>query len=247
MNRVLFLLLISVIFSLGLRAQDVEEPKILRDRTFMGAALYGFMNGGSELYLEYDFIELRALEVQFREGEYTIEIYRMKTPEDAYGIYSVNAHRYKVCDTLTLFTADWYSSHQIQIADGPYYITVVFQKECSGFNRDALELLGYFYNSGMSNQKLQLPPLYSDEVVKPTSKLKYVRGPISIMNTYPQLNNILSNCDNLKLWILSEQGFEKRRAIMLTDSNNVLTILNEGYSGTYVKRGEKEYFEFEFL
>ena len=53
--------------------------------------LFLYMNGGAELYLEYRFTGLAVREYTAEDGiSLTIEIYNFATPEDAYGIFSVD-------------------------------------------------------------------------------------------------------------------------------------------------------------
>jgi hypothetical protein len=51
--------------------------------------LFDYINGGADLYLKYDFQELRVAEYQGEnEASIMVEVYRHKTPTDAFGIYS---------------------------------------------------------------------------------------------------------------------------------------------------------------
>ncbi len=53
--------------------------------------LFIYMNGGAELYLEYRFVGLEVREYSRKKsGTLSIEIYRFATPEDAYGIFSID-------------------------------------------------------------------------------------------------------------------------------------------------------------
>jgi hypothetical protein len=53
------------------------------------ANLYDYINGGADLYLKYDFQELKVADyVNERKSSVTIEVYRHKTPVHAFGIYS---------------------------------------------------------------------------------------------------------------------------------------------------------------
>jgi len=53
--------------------------------------LFIYMNGGAELYLEYRFVGLEVREYSHPEnGTLSIEIYRFATPEDSYGIFSID-------------------------------------------------------------------------------------------------------------------------------------------------------------
>ncbi len=56
-------------------------------REFTAEDLYGHINGGAELFLEYGFTELKVQRYQHGEAEIGLEIYVMASPEAALGIY----------------------------------------------------------------------------------------------------------------------------------------------------------------
>ena len=82
--------------------------------------LYDYINGGADLYLKYDFQELKVAEYQNdRKAFVAIEVYRHKTPVHAFGIYSqerlsdanyleVGAQGYSEKGVLNFLTADCY-------------------------------------------------------------------------------------------------------------------------------------------
>lgn len=87
---------------------------------FSQANLYDYINGGADLYLKYDFQELKVAEYQNdRKASVTIEVYRHKTPVHAFGIYSqerlsnanyleVGAQGYSEKGVLNFLVADCY-------------------------------------------------------------------------------------------------------------------------------------------
>ena len=87
---------------------------------FSPANLYDYINGGADLYLKYDFQELKVAEYQNdRKVSVTIEVYRHKTPVHAFGIYSqerlgnanyleIGAQGYSEKGVLNFLTADCY-------------------------------------------------------------------------------------------------------------------------------------------
>ncbi len=84
------------------------------------ANLYDYINGGADLYLKYDFQELKVADyVNDRKASVTIEVYRHKTPVHAFGIYSqerlgnandleVGAQGYSEKGVLNFLAADCY-------------------------------------------------------------------------------------------------------------------------------------------
>lgn len=58
-------------------------------QTYKPDTLFEYIDGGADLYLAYDFQELRMAEYSNeKKASVVIEIYHHKTPIDAFGIYS---------------------------------------------------------------------------------------------------------------------------------------------------------------
>ena len=58
-------------------------------QTFTSKTLYEYINGAADLYLMYDFQELKVAEYQNgKKVSVTVDVYRHKTPIHAFGIYS---------------------------------------------------------------------------------------------------------------------------------------------------------------
>jgi len=58
-------------------------------QTFKPETLFEYINGGADLYLTYDFQELKVAEYSTeKRASVTVEVYRHKTPTLAFGIYS---------------------------------------------------------------------------------------------------------------------------------------------------------------
>jgi hypothetical protein len=55
--------------------------------TFSRADLYGYIDGGAELFLEFGFEELQVQKYSTPDGEVALDLYRMATPEGALGIF----------------------------------------------------------------------------------------------------------------------------------------------------------------
>jgi len=89
-------------------------------QTFSRTNLYDYIDGGADLYLKYDFQELKVAEYRNNQkASVTIEVYRHKTPVHAFGIYSqerldnasyieVGAQGYSEKGVLNFLTADCY-------------------------------------------------------------------------------------------------------------------------------------------
>jgi hypothetical protein len=59
-----------------------------RSQVYKGIKLFDYMNGGAELYYEYNFEQACVQRYKTAHGEVTVEIYQMDLPANAYGIYT---------------------------------------------------------------------------------------------------------------------------------------------------------------
>src|SRR5512143_1516884 len=57
---------------------------------YAGGSLYTYMDGGADLYLEYGFSGLSVRRYARGKDRYLVELYEMKAPEAAFGVYSYN-------------------------------------------------------------------------------------------------------------------------------------------------------------
>ncbi|MGE5344063.1 MAG: DUF6599 family protein [Candidatus Omnitrophota bacterium] len=91
-------------------------------KTFPGNGLYGHIDGGAELFLEYGFQLLRVQ--QYRNGteEISVEVYRMNNPEAALGIYLIKSGPEKPVPGVT--SRNTGDPYQIAILKGDCFVTV---------------------------------------------------------------------------------------------------------------------------
>jgi len=100
------------------------QVEIISEQTYDAGALYGYMNGGSELYKEYGFKKLVVQEVACANEELKFECYEMNSPQSAFGIYTVNVFK---CTTNKLLniTEVCESDYQLQAVVGPCYLSII--------------------------------------------------------------------------------------------------------------------------
>ena len=91
-------------------------------RIFPGAELYGHIDGGAELFLEFGFDVLTLQRYRHGEDEFVLEIYRMADPEAALGIYLMKCGR----ETPDAGFPDRHTVGRYQLAfvKGRYYVLV---------------------------------------------------------------------------------------------------------------------------
>jgi hypothetical protein len=127
-----------------------QEPEIKRERTFTGEGLYGFMNGGADLYFEYGFKTLVNRDIMYKGEAFTMDIFEMPTCNDAFGIYSIHAGRCQQADTMGMINC--FSPYQLQTAINNYYVSIVFPSGSAKAQQIATELIPRYFSAQHSSQ-----------------------------------------------------------------------------------------------
>lgn len=70
---------------------DLEGAKPAgKIQTFSEETLFDYMNGGADIYFEYQFEQLAVRQFNIKEATVTVEIYKMGSPEQSFGIYTID-------------------------------------------------------------------------------------------------------------------------------------------------------------
>jgi hypothetical protein len=226
-----FLFLIGMCgFSL-LSAQEVE---VKRERVFTGTGLYGFMNGGADLYMEYGVKNLTVRDVVFEGDDYTVEIYEMPSQEDAFGIYSLHTFKCQRADTLGCL--DCLSPYQLQAVSGNKYVSVVFPSGSRVAMAKADEVIRKYVSMDSGEnpvipEVLTLEPPYS-------GRLKYLRGSLSVSTANFALSALLEGIPYTGIWYASERRSPDYCAlILLPDNQNVEQLKKKFPPANILKSG----------
>jgi len=100
------------------------EPWQLRgsSESYIGEELYNLINGGAEIFLEYGFTEAIAQEYSRGTSSLSLTIYRMRNPENAFGIYSLNRMRKPILPEIGDEGVG--NANYLYFWQGSYYVTV---------------------------------------------------------------------------------------------------------------------------
>jgi hypothetical protein len=95
---------------------DTEESE-----NYNRGTLYAYMDGGADVYLEYGFSQLSVRRYARGRDRYLVELYEMKAPESASGIYTYNRRPGAEADLVPGCLAG-ITDAEIQLARGSYYL-----------------------------------------------------------------------------------------------------------------------------
>jgi len=92
-------------------------------QTFSPKTLYEYIDGAADLYLMYDFQELKVAEYQnAKKGSVTVDVYFHKTPIQAFGIYS--QERLSDANFINIGAQGYVESNVLNFLTGPYYVRI---------------------------------------------------------------------------------------------------------------------------
>jgi len=92
-------------------------------QTFRPKTLFEYINGAADLYIMYDFQELKVAEYKNeKKGSVIVEVYRHNTPTHAFGIYS--QERLPNANFLEVGGQGYIEENILNFLTGPYYVKI---------------------------------------------------------------------------------------------------------------------------
>ena len=138
-------------------------------------------NNGADLFIEFGFQSLVVQEIAWEKAKIKVEVYRMDTPEDAFGVYSLSVLKCLQRDTLTSF--DCSTIYQYQAAYGNLYISVTSESG-SGTARALYLPVANAVMQKNPLKSLALPePFNLPQMKKGRKNLVYMQGQTALGNS----------------------------------------------------------------
>ncbi|MFC2129977.1 DUF6599 family protein [Bacteroidota bacterium] len=174
---------IPVLDSSDLPGYDIET------KYYDGNSLWGYINGGADVYLEYGFEKLTLQLIYFNDQPIKVEIYRMTDDKAAFGIFSIS---YFKCNEISLPTKYYcINDYHIQIAKGQDYISIINETG----NKETLDFCITLANKLIEKSKerdFDIPSILLNDTTKDfLSNMKYCRGPLGLQNGFSDFKEAL--------------------------------------------------------
>lgn len=204
----------------GLTAQD--SVQITRDEQYDGNSLWGLIDGGADVYLEYGFDKLRLQELNYHGENFRIEVYCMSTTEDAFGIYSV--YTFTCQNPYGLYADHCKNAYQYQVLAGNYYINVMNETGTARASQLGNQI-GNKLAAEAGKSGFTLPDLFSSAGMKNVKgKVKFMRGDLGLQNGFPAWTRRFEGIDSFRLYLLkgSYQGLPFKLADVKFDNEQDL-------------------------
>ncbi len=150
---------------------------------YPGDKIYDFIDGAGEVFMRYNFDVAAAAEYAGpNEGAIAVEIYKMKTPEDAYGIYAY--HEPKGAEALDVAQAGYASGITAAVWRNLYYVKIYGLEDKPGMAEAVREFAKMI--SGKIPGQGNLPQLFRVFEVNGFKKgsVKFLRSDLALKNLH---------------------------------------------------------------
>ena len=187
---------------------EVPGAKFLQSKYFDGNALWGHINGGADLYLEYGFDKLLFQEVELNDNKLRVEYYRMNDAAAAFGIFSVSHFRCDLDDTLTKFIC--ITKYQVQAALGRYYISIANDKGTAEAQKLTIDLFDKILKKSHEPLFQLHDNFFKNRNSKHLRNIKLFRGELGLQNGMEQWLNLFEKFSGYEISVLpfeNEKGY----------------------------------------
>jgi hypothetical protein len=218
---------------------DIPGGRITRGSYYSGDALWGLIDGGADLYLEYGFDKLLLQEIEWHKIKFRIEFYKMNDAKSAYGIYSVSQYKCDKNDTLTKFIC--ITPYQIQSALGKIYVSIANDKG----NNEALNFSLQLFNNIISRTTetlFDVPDYFKKDSFKPyVNNFKFIKGKLGLQNGFPAWSDLFDQFQNFEIFALpleKEKGYIYTSQIKFESENDLKRfkeIIEKQHAEKYMK------------
>ncbi|MCU7511328.1 MAG: DUF6599 family protein [Bacteroidota bacterium] len=184
----------------GINPQDLPSGEILRNDYFDGKSLWGYIDGGADVYLEYGFSRLRLQEVNYKNHHFKLEVYRMKDPQASFGIFSISRFKCSPADSLPGFNC--ISNYQTVAARDRYYISAIND---NGTNEEIFlsKELVRIITGKIAQDSIEIPMLFQKDIFQPyMGELKLFHGKLGVQNGFPAWSDQFDRYGNFSMYIL---------------------------------------------
>lgn len=207
--------------------KDIAGLTIKRNDSFDGESLWGYMNGGADIYLEYGFDILRVQEFESEGETIKLELFKMENPVSAFGIYSIKTFKCRESNVLT--SLDCLNDYQYQLLYGNYYIQIINESGSDKAKKYMAQIATALIKK-LEKNELILPIQYLADGLKFTLKeIKMLNGELGIMNKASNLSYYLKGIDQYQVYYASrkiEGGNQKYYEIVFNDPKLKVKFLN---------------------
>lgn len=211
-----------------LSAGEIPGLEIRNLQQFAGKALYGYIDGGADLYYEYGFDRLAVQEVLLNDEAYYVEVYRMSDPAGALGIFSVSRGDCAPEDSLTRFSC--FSPYAVQWALSSYFVRIANGSGSPAAQAGGLQLARALARK-IRPSTAEIPRIPAASGATPANLL-FVRGVLGMQNGFDRWSQLVDGMSAFEAYIVfteDERGETTVAEFRCTERSD-LTRLSTAFS-----------------
>jgi len=234
---IIYILIFTAFVANGQEIPQLTENEtgsltIVRNQIFDGESLWGYMNGGADIYLEYGFEVLRVEEFIVDNETIKLELFKMAGPVSAFGIYSIKT--YKCSQSKVLLSSDCLNPYQYQLLYGDYYLQIINESGSEKAAKLMKEIAGKI-TSKIEMKELQLPAVYlTDSLKLPLSEIKMVKGYLGIQNKLIEMAGYFDDIENYQVYFAknTEKGENVKYYEVISGDEAVMKKFSDNHNGS---------------
>ncbi|MBE0643537.1 MAG: hypothetical protein IH600_05620 [Bacteroidetes bacterium] len=189
---------ITAAASLELTAKDLPGWEISAPERYSAKELYGYINGGAEIYLEYGFRQVTGQRCAQKKHELQVDIYEMVNPEAAFGMFSVLRGR---CGAALPGT-QWHcvTPEQILFAKGAYLVSIVPYDRAAETRTAAMQAAKALV-SRIRGAEFRTPPAFRSAPLSTSQKnLRYIHGPLALQSVLDEWSQWFDGVERFEMY-----------------------------------------------
>ena len=223
-----------------LEKEDISGLNIVETNYFFGKGLYGHINGGAELFHEYGFESLAVHKIEKDQSEIVVEIYKMKDPNAAFGIFSVSKNSSVSMDTTSYLSC--FTPYHNLICRGNYYISIVNYskgKNTQMFSRKIYETL----KNKIDMDDFKYPEVFNKKVFKKyKNRIKLITGTLALQKNIAHFEGLFNNINNYKIYYIDAENQNELLLIQFANKDNIKMFLKGvGFTEIKIETGNIEF------
>ena len=176
---------------------DFDGIKLTRGDYYNGTSLWGYIDGGADLYLEYGFSKIAVQEIEFKSHKYKVDIYKMNDAGAAFGIFSISQYK---CSDKSICKYSCVTEYQVQAAKGSYFISITNEKGTSEEQEFCIKLADKIISKINENDYI-LPPCFNITIFK-LSQVKFVNGILGVQNAFADWEEFFKNYEKFSFHVV---------------------------------------------
>ena len=183
-----------------LQQSDILFGTVTHEQSFQGKGLYGYIDGGADVYHEYGFVRLTVTDIDCTTEKLSIELYEMKNPMAAFGIFSINRAQCSEIDSLFQFSC--VDPYQLQGAQGSFYFRIISERGSLAAQQYSRRIAAILKEK-LREQPAAIASLFDrKELQSHLAALRFVSGPLGVQNGVPDLEDTFEGMNAFAAYIL---------------------------------------------